>query len=406
MHVLACCYFSLAAYSGFSYRRSLIDPIHNTTLVFKHESIVPFGSWMLNRMEFRGKSLDVFPDPWNATRERAFSIIYDELHDMVNVDGQSNEVQVEVERLSSRRIYMPTYVVDYTILGVTYQAFVSGCDASVEVSGVSHNSIFNAGSKGDTVIKGAASFLSQKAAPMAATALQFFGLRPFVAAGQIIWGVISRIAMKFHIIGLLGGGAVMAWRKLVRPYLDDRAATEEWRQQRDEEARMDSFNYREFRDPSGTAQAYFSRNKQRILRHLRGQEGRQQQTEGQEWYSQWEEWAKQQFESAQQEAFRQQQDWQRQYQQQTGGKTHQQEKDRYQQRQRQYKQRAKPKDEVRSSTLPVLRADLASLLRLLFHRHHDLRSNGTLTQMIPTACWVSREVHQNPRYHMLLEETC
>ena len=330
----------------------MVDPIHNTTLVFKNESIVPFGSWMLNPMEFRGKSLDIFPDPWNATRERAFSVIYDELHDMANGDEHAPEVQVEVERLSSRRIYMPTYVVEYTILGVTYQAFVSGCDASIEISGISHNTIFNTGSKGDAVFKGAASFLSQRAAPMAATALQFFGLRPFIAAGQFIWAFVSRIAMKFHIIGLLGGGAVMAWRKLVRPYLDDRAASEEWKQQRDHEARMDSFQYHEFRDATGTAQAYFARNKQRILRHLRGKEGRQQQTEGQEWYSQWEEWAKQQFENAQQEAFRQQQDWQRQYQQQTDEQSRQQQSYDYQQRQRQdqrqYQQKAKPKDEVRA----------------------------------------------------------
>lgn len=351
------CSSSLAAYSGFSFRRSLVDPIHNTTLVFKNESVVPFGSWMLNPMEFQGKSLDVFPDPWNATRERAFSVIYDELHEMVNSDEQSKE-QVEVERLSSRRIYMPTYLVEYTILGVTYQAFVSGCDASIEVSGISHNSIFNAGSKGDAVFKGAASFLSKRAAPMAATALQFFGLRPFVAAGQIIWGLVSRIAMKFHIIGLLGGGAVMAWRKLVRPYLDHRATSEEWKQQREHEARVESFQYCEFRDTSGAAHAYFDQNRQRILRHLRGQEGRENQTEGQEWYSQWEEWAKQQFENAQQEAFRQQQAWQQQ--QKTGRQNEQQG---YEQRQRssqrQYQQQSKPKDEVR-----IVAAWLVGLLSL------------------------------------------
>ena len=302
-------------------------------------------------MKYHGKSLDIFPDPWNATRERAFSIIYDELHDMTNTAKQYTEAKVEVERLSSRRIYMPTYVIEYTILGVTYQAFVSGCDASIEVSGVSHRSLFNVGSRGDAVFQGAASFLSHKAAPIAATALQFFGLRPFIAVGQIIWGLVSRIAMKFHIIGLLGGGVVMTWRKIVRPYLDDRAASKEWEQQRDNDSRMNSFHYREFRDTSGYAQAYFVRNKQRILRYLRSQEGRQQQTEGQEWYTQWEAWAKQQWENAQREAYTQQSEWQRQqYQQQSDGKFRQQKNYDYQQHQRQNQRQYKKtqtKDEVR-----------------------------------------------------------
>lgn len=308
---------------------------------------------MLNPVEYRGKMLEVFPDPWNATRERAFSVIYDELCDMANTDGKTTEVKVEVERISSRRIYMPSYVIEYTILGVTYQAFVSGCDASVEVSGISHKSMFNAGSKGDEMFKGAASFLSHRAAPMAATALQFFGLRPFIAVGQIIWGFVSRIVMKFHIIGLLGGGAVMAWRKLVRPYLDDRAASEEWKQQRDHDARMESFQYREFSDTTGAAQAYFALNRTRILRHLRGEEGRQQQTDGQEWYTQWESWAKQQWENAQREAYQQQSEWQKQHQQQGGGQSRQQSYG-YQQQQRQNQrqyQKSTPKDEVRMHVL-------------------------------------------------------
>jgi hypothetical protein len=315
----------------------LIDPIHNTTLVFKMASIVPFGSWMLNPVKFHDSELKVFPDPWNATREKSFSIIYDELCDMSNNDNQAAGVKVEVERLSSRRIYMPTYVVEYTILGVTYQAFLSGCDSSIEVSGISHKTTFNRGTTGDRVFQGATSFLSHRAAPMAATALQFFGLRPFIALGQIVWGFISRIVMKFHVFGLLGGGAIMAWRKIVRPYLEDRAASAEWEEHRGHEAKMDSFHYREFCDTNGAAQAYFTRNRTRILRQLRGQEERQQEADGKEWYAQWEEWAKQQWEHAQREAYRNQQEWQRQ---QTSGQSRQQ----YQQRQY---QKAKPKDDVR-----------------------------------------------------------
>lgn len=328
----------LASYAGFSYRRSLMDPVHNTTLVFKNESIVPFGSWMLEPLKYQSSTqqhppLEIFPDPWNATRERALSIIVDELSDMSNTQFQqqyntTSEVQIEVERLSSRRIYMPTYVVDYTILGVTYRAFISGCDSSIAVSGVSHKSIFNAGSKSDNLLHGASSFLSHRVVPMAASALQFFGLRPFIALGQVAWGIMSRIVMKFHIIGLLGGGAMLAWRKVVRPYMDDRAASAEWERQRDHEAQMKEtqFTYNEFRD-NGLAKTHYTRNQQRILRRLSGEEGRTHEKEGQEWYTQWEEWAKQQWEHAQRDAYKQQQEWQ----QQRGAGGHQSQQQRQQQ---------------------------------------------------------------------------
>ena len=255
-------------------------------------------------------------------------------------------MQVETERLSSRRIYMPTYIVEYTILGVTYRAFLSGCDPSIEVSGVSHKSMFNAGSTGDAVVQGASSFLSQRVAPMAAGALQFFGLRPFIALSQLAWGVISKIVMRFHIVGLLGGGAFMAYRKLVRPYMDDRAASAEWERQREHDAQMKEpyAHMRQFRD-DGSAKRYFNRNQQQILRELSGEEGRRHETDSDDWYKQWEEWAREQWEQAQKEAYREQQKWQQQYHQQQGSNKQYQQSSQQQQRRQQTKYQGAKKEE-------------------------------------------------------------
>ena len=41
----------LSAYSGYEYRRSLINPVHNTTLTFMGDKTQPFGSWMLKEMK-------------------------------------------------------------------------------------------------------------------------------------------------------------------------------------------------------------------------------------------------------------------------------------------------------------------------------------------------------------------
>jgi hypothetical protein len=108
----------LSAYAGYSYRRSLIDPLHNTALVFLGEHLVPFGSWMLRDMKMKrtGEVVPVIPDPWNATQGRALAIVKEGLESLSNVEDSKVRVQMEV--LSSRRVYMPTYAIRYKVLGM------------------------------------------------------------------------------------------------------------------------------------------------------------------------------------------------------------------------------------------------------------------------------------------------
>ncbi|KAL3785439.1 hypothetical protein ACHAW5_010919 [Stephanodiscus triporus] len=400
----------LASYAGFTYRRSLIDPVHGTSPVLLRRDVVPFRQWMLGTcrpldlsffrlfkgaspfllcphaytlvrfrsrasalayffffsfvvvvvqepLEYDGRRLEVFPDPWNATREQAYSVIRDELRVMANEQyrertGSTNDddggVRVETERLSSRRIYMPTYVVDYAVLGIPYRAIVSGCDPSMGVSGVSHRTLFSADSEGGRAMDGASSFLSdlpRRVAPAAAGMLQFFGPRPLLAIARAGWAVLSRVVMKVPVIGILGG-AFVAWRKLLKPYMDDRSATAEWERRRDHESRTTASVHEDsFRD-DGAARAYFVANEERILKSLSGEEGRHpDEREGSGWYKQWEAWAREQWETAQREASRAQEEFQRQQRQ---GRTETQyQKSRQQEQQqgrRQYKQAKKDGD--------------------------------------------------------------
>jgi hypothetical protein len=353
----------LASYAGFSYRRLLIDPVHNTTPVFMQKDITPFGNWMLEPLKADAaitgtgeEMIEIFPDPWNATRERSLNVIYEELNEMANeeyskLSGDKNSnVRVEIERLNARRIYMPTYIVEYKILGIIYRAFISGCDASVSVSGISHKTIFSDSGQQSELLKGATSFLSQKALPLAGPLVQFYGLRPIVAIAQLGFNLLARLAMKLHIVGLFGG-LYVTYQKIVRPYFEDKESREKWERQRDHEEQMQSFTYHSFRDYDGSAQRYFTRNRERILRSLGGTEGREKE-EGNSWYQQWEEWAREQFEQAQREASRAQQEWQRQQQQgqyqQGQYKQQQQQQQQYKQQQqqagRQYKQKAKEEE--------------------------------------------------------------
>ena len=299
-------------------------------------------------LKYDNKQLEIYPDPWNATRERAYSVVCDELNDMANVQykkssqtdksqsGSSDGVMVETERLAARRIYMPTYIVEYKILGITYRACISGCDPSIQVSGVSHKTIFSSGS---TEGAGALSMLSklpQGVASTAAGAFQIFGPRPFVAMAQAAIAILSRI----HIVGIFGG-IFIAWRKLFQPYMNATSADAEWERQRAHESQKATIREDSFRD-NGSAKSYFVRNETIILRRLSDEEGRHHDL-SYEWYKQWEAWAREQWEKAQREASRAQEEWQRQQQQQSQWQQSTQQQQQ-QQQQRHYKQAKKDDD--------------------------------------------------------------
>jgi hypothetical protein len=113
----------LSAYAGYSYRRSLIDPLHNTALVFLGDKVVLFGSWMLRDMTMSttGEIIPVMPDPWNAPQGRAFAVVKEGLE---SLSGSSDDdVRLQAEIVSSRRVYMPTYALNYSIFGMEYVCF-------------------------------------------------------------------------------------------------------------------------------------------------------------------------------------------------------------------------------------------------------------------------------------------
>jgi len=117
----------LSAYAGYAYRRTLIDPLHNTSLIFLGDKLVPFANWMLRDMKLStGDNLTVFPDPWNTTRGRAFAIVKDALETLPGTTssageedgGKQDHIRVQTEITHSRRVYMPTFVIEYKVLGM------------------------------------------------------------------------------------------------------------------------------------------------------------------------------------------------------------------------------------------------------------------------------------------------
>lgn len=316
----------LSSYAGYNYRRSLVHPVHSTTLVFRNQDLVPFGGWMLRDMELsNGYTLSITPDPWNAPKGRALALLKNELQIMAQTEAADVEVQVQV--VSSKRVYLPMYFVDYKLwVGTEYRAFVSGCDAGAHVSGVSHQ-IMNVSQ--DEWQK-ASSTLMSGAFSATKTGLQL-ALRnrqiatAFIIALQYVGMFVARLLVRIPVIGL-AAGLFVGFRKIVQPWYDNQVATAAWERQRELDASEKVTKGNDFEDLSGSAEKFFNRNRARVLRHLSGDsEGHQRGSYN--WYTEWEQWARQQWE--QQQRQQQQYGYGRQQQQQ-GTRYRQERKQEYQ----------------------------------------------------------------------------
>jgi hypothetical protein len=283
---------------------------------------------MLRDMKLKstGAPISIVPDAWNATEGRALQLVRQDLQTLVdsfwsttnNTTEKAPTVKLQV--VHARRVYMPTFVVDYKILGLEYRAFVSGCDQGAAVAGVSHQIL------GDDNM-----FLNpeyhQAARNFLAQPLNAIMRRPTLVAplfGRIVtaaWFVFVRAWTKIPIIGLLVG-SLAGYRKVYQPWMDNQRASAEWERQRENEAQMEDDdpifhqpNDSDFVDRNGTARSYFYRNRTRILNDLGGDAPEHEQ--GQYgWFEEWQEWSKKQWGQNQTHQQQQQQQQQQQPQQQ------------------------------------------------------------------------------------------
>jgi len=308
----------LSTYAGYEYRRSLINPIVNTTLVFMGDKTMPFEKYMLRDMKLsNGERIEVFPDPWHATQGRAFGVLREELEAIAK--EAPGGATVQTEKMGARRVYMPTYVIEYSVLGCEYKAFVSGCDAGAGVSSVSH-----------TVLNQDA----QNASNSFLSGVSHFGMRilgnrhlasRLIILLQLFGNVFARLLSRLPLFGLVGG-AFVGFRKIVQPWMDNKFASAAWEREREHESLESKYPEQadDFVD-SGSAKRYFQNNKDAILRALSGEADHE---EGEyDWYKEWEEWARRQYAQQQQQQQQryggygqqygqQQQEYQRQQQQQ------------------------------------------------------------------------------------------
>lgn len=292
----------LSAYAGYSYRRSLVNPVHSTTLIFMGDQTQPFGSWMLKDMVLKdnGNPVKVVPDAWNATQGRAFSVVKEELQGIVDDDWGSDEEEpppmVQTQVVASRRVMMPTYVIDYKIFGLEYRAFVSGCDTSAPVGGVSHQ-IFSTTNNNSSTEGLSPEFyrssrnllvqLSSGASYLLRTVNLPVLLTIFRPLFSLLWFLLIRIGTATPVLGVFGG-LFAGFRKVLQPWMDNRKASAEWERQRRHEADNsdhEQYTMNEFDDISGKARAHFLRNKEAILRSLSGDATHKEGTFG--WYSEW-----------------------------------------------------------------------------------------------------------------------
>jgi hypothetical protein len=143
---------------------------------------------------------------------------------------------------------------------------------------------------------------------------------------QLFGNLFTRVLARLPLISLIAASFV-GFRKLIRPWMENRFANAAWEREREHES-LES-KYPEHADDfvdSGSAKRYFERNKEDIIRKLSG-EGAAHEEGEYDWYKEWEEWARRQYAQQQQQqqgyggqygygSQQQQQEYQRQYQQQ------------------------------------------------------------------------------------------
>ncbi len=316
----------LSGYAGYFYRPSLIQPVHSTSLLYLASSpnksenpILPFSSYMLRPMvrASTGQSIPVNADPWTASPKVCLSAIRDQLQQLVNDDANIDNSRPNLQVISMKRVYLPTFVFQYKLgfwrnSGISYQAFVSGCDAGSVVSGVSHSVLPSFLDSNNLKLS------PQILSPIFQTShrvlrgdfgtpLQLF----FVQMVSNVLNVAIRIIpRKIPIIGAIST-LFIGFRKFIQPWMDQSIATAKWERERMNQ-KQDSEQHvtNDFVINNDRPKRFFDNNYKRILDHLGPDQSHQQGSY--DWYHDWEKWARQEWEQQQ----RKQQQSQRQQQQQ------------------------------------------------------------------------------------------
>ena len=276
-----------------------------------------------------GASIPVIPDAWNATRGRALASVREDLQALVDDawahEGEAPAVQLEVE--TARRVFLPTFVIDYQLLGLEYRAFVSGCDQAAPVAGVSHQVFGNAfvNLVSPEFQQESRNFLTWSSTTILRSpqALPFL-IRVLRPAAAFLWMGVVRLWSSIPILGA-ATGLLAGYRKVLQPWMDSRTASADWERQRDAEALEEdgqrSMGANDFSD-QGRARRFFYRNREHILSSLSGTQSHEEGTY--DWYKEWQDWAEAQWKQQQQQQWNYQYGQQQQQQQRSGNEGRQQ----------------------------------------------------------------------------------
>mmetsp|Transcript_5620 Transcript_5620/g.8189 ORF Transcript_5620/g.8189 Transcript_5620/m.8189 type:complete len:276 (+) Transcript_5620:411-1238(+) len=195
---------------------------------------------------------------------------------------------------------------------------------------------------------------------------------------NLVGNVMVRVLARLPLLSFVGG-LFVGFRKLVRPWMDNRSASASWERQRDHETYMQDHHdphTDDFVDTSGAARRYFQQYKRQILQHLSGDNTHQ---EGDfDWYKDWEEWARRQWEQQQQQQQQQ---------------TYRQQQQHYQRQQPRQKQQQKAKPEYQWDFNPndpysvlgirrgATKSEVSAAFRKEMLKHHpDVQANASDAQ--------------------------
>ena len=144
----------MSSYAGYLYKQdahNLLNVVHSSSLLFeksndlnndhivKADPVKNLLPWMLDDLPYRqGDGLPVYSDAWGSS-------LMDSLTSMLRnclvpflfrTHDETLSSSIDVMVKSATRLYLPTYVIKYKVLGTQFQAFASGWSIDSTVSGI------------------------------------------------------------------------------------------------------------------------------------------------------------------------------------------------------------------------------------------------------------------------------
>ena len=297
---------SVPIYAGYNYRRRIANLIHENSLPtsVQDANLPDFNpSWLRKIILPDDSRITIDTDPWSSHKSTCWRLAR---QDACKLLGVKNYEDVQFELVEATRVYLPSYIFEYSLLNQNFRVCFSGCGEPYPISASDHK-IPQLDSTHWLRLKQTQSSTSSSMIDNVRKLGQFRQLAPFVL--QTVFKAVPFLSRFIFSPPFLAGAAFLAiGRKFLLPGYYERLSWEEdEKEKQDESLESGAWNWKnEIEFTAG--------DKLAMKRSARKEKGRRREREARE--EQQEQFEREQHHKQQQHHHHQQQQQQHQQQQQ------------------------------------------------------------------------------------------